>query len=193
MMTACRVCPSRACCCRWKRGKAADRRLCLDFSRGLQAEKKLRAKNNFLPPVWSCWWGRPGPSSAAGRSGAGRAVRTRPSATQVLAPGRVRTSARSNKPETNQQSNAVLSRISSSNSPEPSSSTLQYPARKMEGLLFNVNNGYAEPSQYALLSTLTSLPSPPPQLHRGHRPRLPQWTAHQHQLHQHDTMREHRW
>ena len=73
-----------------------------------------------------------------------------------------RTSARSNKPpETNQESNAVLSRISSSNSPEPSSSTLQHPARKMEGLLFNVNNGYGELCQDALLSSLTSLPSPP--------------------------------
>jgi V-type H+-transporting ATPase subunit d len=31
----------------------------------------------------------------------------------------------------------------------------------MEGLLFNVNNGYGEVSQYALVPLLTSLPSPP--------------------------------
>ena len=169
-------------------------------------QKKSWVKNNFLPPVLEFRWGKLGPSSTGSSRGQARKVRT---AERVLADSQACAAAavlvwsplsnpgiQQRRPEPHQHS-------SSSNKQtgchlKPSQRNRQ---RKMEGLLFNVNNGYVVHFGVIYLCatsethrlTCWGSPSAPLQLHRGHRPRLSQRTAHRHQLHQHDTMREHRW
>ena len=199
MMAASVVCTSRALLLSMGAWKAARCGCPLHFCRGLQAEKKL-GEEQFFTTSSGVWVGQAG-SKLNGLPGAGREVRT---AERVLADSQACAAAAAvSNPGIQQRRPEPHQHSSSSNKQtgchlRPSQRNRQ---RKMEGLLFNVNNGYvvlfgviylcATSERHKL--TCWGSPSPPLQLHRGHRPRLSQRTAHRHQLHQHDTMREHRW
>ena len=133
--------PNRAFCSGWKRGKTAQLRPCLHFDRGLQAEKKLGAKNNFLPPVWSCRWGWLVQALLVVHRGRQRGVPT-PCLQTLGAPGGcVCTVQVGGQPSIQRRPGPHLQ------APTAKGAVIyNFPTfirqSKMEGLLFNVNNGY---------------------------------------------------
>lgn len=166
IMTVFRVCPQPRLLLSMESGKAARLRLYLHFYRGLQQKKSCEQRSIFYHQFGGRWWGSVGRDWSkliwGGRASGQAAVRTDPKSRRISWHLRAVAYARSKSEANQERSNAVLSRISRApNSQRRCHSQLHRTRpRKMEGLLFNVNNGYVGlPDARSVIDRLYLLPS----------------------------------